>query len=116
MTPAGGVVLHAFPEGKRAVPLPCGVSITASHLLQPVYSCLPLPRIAAAGFRVSRMPEHGARFGGDLTGNLNTPYSGRFCTKHAGIYDVTCAIQRKLATLTGGWRAAHPLAAWAGRR
>ncbi len=31
---AGGVVLHAFPEGKRAVPLPCGV-LSWLHLLQP---------------------------------------------------------------------------------
>ncbi|MDI5349390.1 DUF1698 domain-containing protein, partial [Salmonella enterica subsp. enterica serovar Kentucky] len=37
---AGGVVLHAFPEGKRAVPLPCVVfyhGFTSSSL---VYSYL----------------------------------------------------------------------------
>ncbi|SUH40212.1 YjfP protein [Salmonella enterica subsp. enterica] len=41
---AGGVVLHAFPEGKRAVPLPwCGV-LSWLHLLQPGFIViLPLP-------------------------------------------------------------------------
>lgn len=42
---AGGVVLHAFPEGKRAVPLPCVVfyhGFTSSSLGFIVI--LPLPR------------------------------------------------------------------------
>lgn len=47
---AGGVVLHAFPEGKRAVPLPCVVfyhGFTSSSL---VYSYFAVAT-AQAGFR-----------------------------------------------------------------
>lgn len=69
---AGGVVLHAFPEGKRAVPLPCVVfyhGFTSSSL---VYSYFAVA-LAQAGFRVVMpdAPEHGARFGGDSQGRIH---------------------------------------------
>ncbi|ELY2303365.1 esterase [Salmonella enterica] len=69
---AGGVVLHAFPEGKRAVPLPCVVfyhGFTSSSL---VYSYFAVA-LALAGFRVVMpdAPEHGARFGGDSQGRIH---------------------------------------------
>lgn len=40
---AGGVVLHAFPEGKRAVPLPCVVFYHASPPPAWFIVILPLP-------------------------------------------------------------------------
>ncbi|EAB6387839.1 esterase [Salmonella enterica subsp. enterica] len=69
---AGGVVLHAFPEGKRAVPLPCVVfyhGFTSSSL---VYSYFAVA-LAQAGLRVVMpdAPEHGARFGGDSQGRIH---------------------------------------------
>ncbi len=87
---AGGAVLHAFPEGKLAVPLPCVVfyhGFTSSSL---VYSYFAVA-LAQAGFRVVMpdAPEHGARFGGDSQGT-NTPILADSATKHAGICDVTC--------------------------
>lgn len=69
---AGGAVLHAFPEGKLAVPLPCVVfyhGFTSSSL---VYSYFAVA-LAQAGFRVVMpdAPEHGARFGGDSQGRIH---------------------------------------------
>ncbi len=41
---AGGVVLHAFPEGKRAVPLPCVVFYHGFTSSSPVYSYFAVAR------------------------------------------------------------------------
>lgn len=95
---AGGVVLHAFPEGRRAVPLPCVVfyhGFTSSSL---VYSYFAVA-LAQAGFRVV-MPDAGAwrSLRRRLTGT-NTPILADSAPKHAGIYDVTCGDSGgKLAT------------------
>lgn len=108
---AGGVVLHAFPEGKRAVPLPCVVfyhGFTSSSL---VYSYFAVA-LAQAGFRVVMpdAPEHGARFGGDSQDEYTD--SGRFCTKTCrNLRRYVRRFRRKTGYLTGGWRwAAHPWA------
>ncbi len=95
---AGGVVLHAFPEGKRAVPLPCVVFYHGFTSSSPVYSY----------FAVARHRQDSGSHAGcagawrslrrRLTGT-DTPILADSAPKHAGIYDVTCGDSGgKLAT------------------
>lgn len=101
---AGGVVLHAFPEGKRAVPLPCVVfyhGFTSSSL---VYSYFAVA-LAQAGFRVVMpdAPEHGARFGGDSQGRIHRFWQilhqnmQEFTTLRAGIQAENWLLDGRLA-------------------
>lgn len=109
---AGGVVLHAFPEGKRAVPLPCVVfyhGFTSSSL---VYSYFAVA-LAQAGFRVVMpdAPEHGARFGGDSQGRIHRFWQilhqnmQEFTTLRAAIQAENWLLDGRLAV--GGGRRIH---------
>lgn len=95
---AGGVVLHAFPEGKRAVPLPCVVfyhgftssSMVYSYFAVALDSRIPGSHAGCAGAWRSLRRR--------LTGT-DTPILADSAPKHAGIYDVTCGDSGgKLAT------------------
>ncbi len=106
---AGGVVLHAFPEGKRAVPLPvCGVWSWLQNSSSPfivIFAVAPHSRIPVV---MPDAPEHGARFGGDHR-DESPRILADSAPKHAGnLRRYVRRSQAKTGYLTGGWRwAAH---------
>lgn len=68
---AGGEILHAYPQGKAGVALPCIIFYHGFTSSRVVYSYFAVA-LAGAGFRVIMpdAPEHGARFNGDAAGRF----------------------------------------------